>query len=158
MGVSTKVMVSFVKQPDNEHEVEDFKAYWEPKVDKVLIREMISNVGLTPPVLRGLKGAPDRWPCAHFFRRIVINHESDLKACPIDWKQETVVESKTQTSVLDAWHGDHYWTNRIEHLNNLFSFDSACRKCEDWRGTPWNLGYEKVIQSMAMADEVEAQG
>ena len=55
---------------------------------------------------------------------------------------------------MDAWHDDHYWTNRIEHLNNLFSFESACRKCEDWRGTPWNLGYEKVIQSMAMADEV----
>ena len=30
-------MVSFVKQPDNEHEVEAFKTHWEPKVDKVLI-------------------------------------------------------------------------------------------------------------------------
>ncbi len=143
-----KVMVSFVKQEDNIGELESFKNYWGPLVDKVLIREMISNVNLIDmPVTERNKGAK-RWPCPHWFRRIVINYNGVIKACPIDWENGTAYRHISETTVYDAWHSDFYWKNRMEHLNNQFSENSLCLNCNDWEGSPWGLGYEKVVESL----------
>jgi hypothetical protein len=148
LGAPVKVMVSFVKQRANIHELPDFIDYWTPLVDKVLIREMISNVGLNEVSESAFPGWDRRWPCVHFFRRVVINHQGILKACPIDWEQKTAYRSMTETSVYDAWHSYHYWLNRMEHLNDKIPDSRACKPCRDWAGTPWEMGYEKVIAQM----------
>jgi MoaA/NifB/PqqE/SkfB family radical SAM enzyme len=143
-----KVMVSFVKQKENAHEVEAFEKHWEKKVDKVLIRELISNVNQVST--EGSKGAaPEkRWPCAHWWRRMVINFDGKLKPCPIDWTSGTAYKTLDEVSITDAWHSDFFSRHRMEHLNNNFSESSICKNCPDWRGTPWNLGYEKVIRNL----------
>ena len=42
----TKIIVSFVEQKENSHEVDDFKRFWDKKdVDEVLIRKFRSNFG-----------------------------------------------------------------------------------------------------------------
>lgn len=148
LGAPVKVMVSFVKQRANIHELSAFVDYWTPLVDKVLIREMISNVGLNETSESAFPGWDHRWPCVHFFRRVVINHQGVLKACPIDWEQKTVYRSMTETSVYDAWHSHHYWLNRLEHLNDEIPDRRVCKKCKDWAGTPWEMGYEKVIAQL----------
>ena len=57
INATLKVMVSFVKQKDNISELGSFKNYWGAMVDKVLIREMISNVNLIDmPVTERNKG------------------------------------------------------------------------------------------------------
>jgi pyruvate-formate lyase-activating enzyme len=147
LGGSLQIMVSFVKQPANLDEVGEFEAYWGKYIDKVLIREMISNVGLNE--VEGQDSAPKRWPCPHWFRRAVINYDGRLKACPIDWDNRSAYKSLDEVSIYDTWHSDYYWQHRIEHLNNQFSADSICGPCGDWQGTPWDLGYEKVIKNMS---------
>lgn len=140
-----KVMVSFVKQQHNIDELDKFIAHWESLVDKVLVREMISNVNMTPVASQEPINAAIRWPCPHWFRRIVINYEGVIKACPVDWNNATAYRPLSETTLFDAWHSDFYWRNRLEHLNNDFSQGSPCKNCRDWQGSPWNLGYEKVI-------------
>lgn len=147
-----KVIVSFVKQEGNLHEVEAFRARWEGRVDEVVVREMISNVGLNTPSENLWPGWDARWPCAHFFRRVVINHQGLLKACPIDWAQRTVNQPVATHSVLDQWHGDFYWSHRMQHLNDRIAGDSACKACPDWAGTPWDLGYEKIVRRLVPAE------
>ncbi|MEO0650187.1 MAG: radical SAM protein [Planctomycetota bacterium] len=144
-GSPVRVVVSFVKQAANLHEVEAFRARWEPRVDEVVVREMISNVGLNDPTESAWPGWDARWPCAHFFRRVVINHQGTLKACPIDWEQRTVNLPVSAESVVDQWHGDFYWSHRMQHLNDRIVASSACSDCRDWAGTPWDLGYEKIV-------------
>lgn len=144
-GADVKVVVSFVKQEANADEVEEFRAYWEPLVDEVVIREMISNVGLNEPSKNLWPGWDKRWPCAHFFRRVVINHRGELKACPIDWEQKTVNAPISEANVFEQWHGDFYWRHRMQHLNDAILPSSACSECPDWAGTPWELGYEKIV-------------
>jgi len=141
-----KVMVSFVKQSANAHEVEAFRRHWAARVDEVVIREMISNVGLNEPSEVQEPGADSRWPCAHFFRRVVVNHQGVLKACPIDWEQRTTHEHVERASLFEQWHGDFYWRHRMQHLNDRIEPSSACHDCRDWIGTPWELGYEKIIE------------
>ena len=151
-----KVVVSFVEQELNQNEVEEFRRSWTPLVDEVLIREMISNVNLNDVARNDRVGETDRWPCPHYFRRVVINYDGWIKACPIDWKSETRYRSLEETSIYDAWHGDHYWKMRMEHLNGIFSADSACGPCDDWIGTPWTLGYEKMVKRLDIPASAES--
>ena len=145
-----QVMVSFVEQEENRHETKLFEDKWQGRVDRVLIRKMISNVGINaaPDQSDGAAMTAQRWPCPHWFRRIVINYDSQLKACPIDWRNESVVASGADEDIYAVWHGDEYHRHRLQHLNNKFSDDSLCKNCKDWQGTPWSLGYEKVIGKM----------
>jgi pyruvate-formate lyase-activating enzyme len=149
-----KIMVSFVKQSANADEIGAFRAYWAPLVDEVVVREMISNVGLNDPSESLWPGWDARWPCAHFFRRVVINHRGQLKACPIDWEQRTVNQAVTEASLFEQWHGDFYWHHRMQHLNDAIETESACKTCPDWAGTPWDMGYEKIIERLVEPAEV----
>lgn len=152
-GAGVKVVVSFVKQEANRGELEEFRSYWAPRVDEVVIREMISNVGLNEPSENLWPGWDARWPCAHFFRRVVINHQGRLKACPIDWEQRTANEYVADVGIFDQWHGDFYWTHRMQHLNDAIAQESACAACPDWAGTPWELGYEKIVERLVHSEE-----
>ncbi|MFT7485645.1 MAG: pyruvate-formate lyase-activating enzyme [Candidatus Paceibacteria bacterium] len=152
-GADVKVMVSFVKQDSNVDEVDEFREYWSPRVAEVVVREMISNVGLNDPSTSSWPGWDARWPCAHFFRRVVVNHQGLLKACPIDWEQRTVNEHVKQATLFDQWHGDFYWRHRMQHLNDAIVETSACKKCPDWAGTPWDMGYEKIITRLTGSTE-----
>ena len=145
-----KIMVSFVIQDDNKEELDEFVKYWEPKVDKVLIRELHTNVNTVD--VESAKEVPkvERWPCPHWFRRVVINFDGNFKACPIDWENESVFRSVSEVSVYETWHSDFYWKNRMEHLNNRFCDESLCKNCPDWQGTPWDVGYEKVVSGLNM--------
>ncbi len=142
-----KIMVSFVKQADNAGELEAFRRHWSPKVDEVLVREMISNVGINAVTGRKQE-IQGRWPCPHWFRRVVINASGELKACPVDWNDGTVCGPLANLTIYQAWHSLFYRWNRLEQLNNMHSPNSICGPCEDWRGTPWELGYEKVIRHL----------
>ena len=144
-----KIMVSFVKQKENAHELDAFKAYWEPLADKVLVREMHTNVGVNDKTDAEGYGEAGRYPCPHLFRRAVADYAGDLKFCPIDWRGGSKLARAADTSIAAAWHGEDYRKHRMQHLNNVFAADSICRDCEDWKSTPWELGYEKVVGELA---------
>jgi MoaA/NifB/PqqE/SkfB family radical SAM enzyme len=143
-----KIMVSFVKQKENMHEVDSFRKHWEGRVDQVLIREMISNVGLNNIEGSSENEPTERWPCPHWWRRVIINYDGVLKACPIDWQGKLTNAPLDESAVSTQWHDEFYRDYRMQHLNNEHNQDSACNNCRDWRGTPWSLGYEKVIRSL----------
>ncbi len=146
-----RVVTSFVEQAANRHETDAFVAFWQPRVDEVVVRKMISNVGLNEGAHEDWPGWDARWPCAHFFRRVVVNHRGVLKACPIDWEQRTAHRPVAQAGLLEQWHGDFYWKHRMQHLNDAIEPDSACKACPDWAGTPWELGYEKIVRRLVGA-------
>ncbi len=148
-GLTTRTMVSFVKQERNRAEAEAFEQFWRDKVDKVLIREFITNVNAVhDPENENCRVRENRWPCPHVFRRVVVNYEGNLKICPVDWENRTVIGSLESGTVRDIWQGEAYRRIRLNHLNNRFPADSACGGCPDWRGSPWQLGYEKVIRTL----------
>jgi len=141
-----KVMVSFVEQEANRREAAAFKARWRQVADKVLMRSLISNVNLVDT------GADvsqtDRYPCPHPFRRLVVTYDGLYKFCPVDWESRTRVGSVDEEDVEAVWHGPEYARARLEHLNLCFAPGRACKDCTDWRGTPWSMGYEKVVHAL----------
>ncbi|MDD5438833.1 MAG: radical SAM protein [Candidatus Omnitrophica bacterium] len=142
-----KIMVSFVKQTANAEEEDMFRQQWEGKVDRVLIREMISNINLTP--VAGTVPAV-RWPCPHVFRRIVINYDGTIKFCPIDWENKTCYRNIGDTGIYEAWHSPFYRQIRAHHLDGALASGDSCKDCPDWAGSPWHLGYEKVVKKLGV--------
>jgi len=144
-----KIMVSFVKQPDNAHEEEAFRRMWEPLVDMVLFRDFHTNVNATPEGKAEAAAAEThRWPCPHIFRRTILGYDDDMKFCPIDWRGGSVLQPFGREPLEDFWQGDAYHMLRMNHLNDSYAADSFCGPCGDWKATPWSLGYEKVISRL----------
>ena len=148
IGSSLQVMVSFVIQEENIHEVDAFREYWEPLVDKVLIRGVNTNVNLVDTKPIDDTAEDERWPCPHWWRRMVITSDGLLKPCPIDWNNGTAYKHFDEVTIQDAWHSDFFQDHRTQHLNNDFTACSVCKGCKDWTNIPWEMGYEKVIAQM----------
>lgn len=138
---NTKVVVSFVEQPQNSHEAADFDAYWKDQgADYVIIRRLHSCSGAKTE-LAGIRRQNnhmiDRRPCLYPWERIVLNARGDLAFCPSDWVHGSVVADYRQTTILETWRGDFYRGLREAHLSNQYKDYSFCGQCPDWEATRW---------------------
>lgn len=138
---STKVVVSFVEQPQNSHEIADFDAYWKDQgADYVIIRRLHSCSGAKTDLaqLRRLNNSKvERRPCLYPWERIVLNARGDLAFCPSDWVHGSVVADYRQTTILETWRGDFYKGLREAHLSNQYKDYAFCGQCPDWEATRW---------------------
>jgi len=137
----TKIVVSFVEQPDNCNEVEDFIEFWNNAgVDSVVIRRLHSSAGEITQIADSInKGSEDllRYPCLYPWERITLNPRGELCYCPQDWSHGSVICSYNENTIVDIWQGSFYDQLRNAHLTNDFSKFEFCRKCPDWQQTRW---------------------
>lgn len=149
----TKVMVSFVVQKENQHEVEDFRKFWYPLVDQVLIRQLHSALGQAKEEESkelNQAGEIKRFPCPHLWKRLTIDFKGNIKFCAHDWffDTETTI-AKIQTSGLaEAWGGETLAKLREYHMTNNFPKDAICGACNDWASTLWEYGYEHLVDKV----------
>ena len=141
-GSKTKVVVSFVEQPENRQEAQPFGAYWKDQgADSVVIRRLHSCSGqkiefanLRRALLASTKA---RRPCLYPWERILLNARGELAFCPTDWVHGSVVADYRTTTIHDVWQGDFYRNLRAAHLSNDYSSHQFCGQCPDWEGTRW---------------------
>lgn len=146
-NINTKVVVSFVEQKENAHEIEDFKKFWENAgADEVLIRELHSNSGNTKldEFLNKKKEnqLKKRYPCVYPWERIVLNPRGFLSFCPTDWYGKSEVIDYKKTTIKEVWQGNFYKDLRQQHLKNKFC-NNFCKDCPDWSNTNWPHFKEK---------------
>ncbi len=140
---NTKVVVSFVEQPSNRHETEDFERYWKDQgADFVIIRRLHSCSGAVVELADMRRQVQkqqkqQRRPCLYPWERIVVNARGDLAFCPSDWVHGSYVTDYRKTTILDTWQGEFYKNLRAAHLNNEYSKHSFCGACPDWESTRW---------------------
>lgn len=140
-GSHTKVVVTFIEQPQNRHEVEDFKGFWEEAgADYVIIRRLHSNAGLSEEQARLMREdnlRKLRRPCLYPWERIILNPRGWLSFCPADWTHGSTMVDYRHTTILKTWQGDFYQRLRTAHLTNDFSEFPFCGQCPDWAATRW---------------------
>jgi len=122
-----------------------FKRFWEPIVDKVLIRNFADTKGLV-----GQKKQCDskfRRPCVVPFTRIVVDYDGNIRFCPDDWKKESVIGNIENMTIKEAWQSDKMKQLRENHLNEKFC-DTPCDYCTDWQAIDWDNDYLKVIKDL----------
>ncbi len=137
----TKVVVSFVEQPQNANEVQDFERYWKDAgVNYVVIRRLHSHSGAIIKVAdinRKKQQAEARRPCLYPWERVTINARGDLAFCPSDWVHGSFVADYRETTIHAEWQGEFYQSLRKAHLSNDYRNHGFCSDCPDWASTRW---------------------
>lgn len=140
-GARTRVVVSYVEQPENQHETDAFERFWrEAGAHDVVVRRRHSAAGAVITVaslLRERAARAPRRPCVYPWERVVLNPRGMLCFCPADWTHgSTVVDFRTAT-IAETWHGAFYESLRAAHRSNDYNHHAFCEQCPDWQETRW---------------------
>ncbi|MDB6093182.1 MAG: radical protein [Verrucomicrobia bacterium] len=140
-GSSTKIVVSYIEQPQNKHETDQFEKFWHAEgAHQVVVRRMHSAAGAVgdlAEVLRGQLGDAKRYPCLYPWERLCINPRGELQYCPQDWVHGSALFDLRNITIKAAWQSESYRALREAHLKNDFSRHKFCGQCPDWAGTRW---------------------
>jgi MoaA/NifB/PqqE/SkfB family radical SAM enzyme len=157
---NTKVVVSFVEQPQNIDEANEFENYWYDKgADSVVIRRLHSCSGAIESLAQTRRQNLtdiERRPCLYPWERVVINARGDLAFCPSDWEHGSYIENYANTTIHDTWQGEFYKSLREAHLTNNYLAHSFCGQCPDWESTRWpheGRSYADMITDLKGAAE-----
>lgn len=157
---ATKVVVSYVEQPENRHETADFEKFWKDSgADSVVIRRLHSCSGAKTDlaeVRRVSNQALVRRPCLYPWERIVLNARGDLAFCPSDWVHGSFVADYRDTSILETWRSDFYQSLRAAHLRNQYAGHPFCGQCPDWEATRWPFegrSYANMVEELSVASD-----
>jgi MoaA/NifB/PqqE/SkfB family radical SAM enzyme len=158
----TKVVVSYVEQPQNMHETSQFESYWKDQgADYVVIRRLHSCSGAKPELaeLKRMENSKiTRHPCLYPWERIVINARGDLAFCPSDWVHGSFVKNYRDTTILETWQGEFYKGLREAHLKNEYKNYQFCGQCPDWESTRWpgqGRSYADMVEEFIGSAEME---
>jgi pyruvate-formate lyase-activating enzyme len=137
----TRVVVSFVEQPENAEETVMFERFWrEAGAADVAIRHLHSAAGAVIEVadlMRRWSASQRRRPCVYPWERIVLTPRGTLAFCPADWTHGSTLTDYRMTTIAELWASDPYAALRQAHLTNDFGTHPFCGQCPDWRETRW---------------------
>lgn len=151
----TKVIVSFIEQPENTLEVEDFKSFWTDQgADYVVVRKLHSAAGTIDSIaeeMRIRQSSNQRRPCLYPWERIILNPRGFLTFCPADWEHKSSIADFREVSISEIWQSPFYKKLRQAHLENNFEDCTACRNCPDWEMVVWpdeGCSYAEMITKL----------
>ncbi len=141
LGLSTKIVTSYVEQPKNTHETQDFEKFWKAEgADFVVVRRLHSAAGCNPDVAAKMSASlsgTKRKPCVYPWERIVLGPSGSLAFCPADWTHGSLFIDYRQTTIKETWQGEFYNKLREAHLKNDFKNHKFCGQCPDWSVVRW---------------------
>jgi MoaA/NifB/PqqE/SkfB family radical SAM enzyme len=159
LGRKTKIVVSYIEQPQNRHETADFERYWkEQGADYVVIRRLHSAAGAVVGVAEEMRRANlgvRRRPCVYPWERVLLNPRGNLAFCPADWTHGSTVVDYSTTTIREVWQGEFYAKLRQAHLDNDFSQHGFCGQCPDWKETRWpaeGRAYADMVEELRSSD------
>lgn len=152
----TKVVVSFIEQPDNTAEIPEFEKLWRAEgAHQVVVRRLHTNACSTTrlvPLLAQLPPSGPRRPCLYPWERILLVPSGHLAFCPQDWIHASVLADYATTTIQETWQGEAYRKLRDAHLANDYTRHGFCAQCPDWAMTRWpgqGLSYADLVQNVA---------
>lgn len=149
----TRIMVNMINQKLVADEVADFKKYWEPLVDFVLVRTLhtaTKQVNQAEVQERMESEQPQRHACAHLWKRLTIDFALNVKFCAHDWYDETVLSKLGEGGIGAVWFSQRLNEIRQAHLRHDYQSVPVCAGCPDWAASPWDYGYEEIIRKMGV--------
>jgi len=140
-GAPTRVAVSYIEQPDNLHETDDFRRFWsDAGAHSVAIRRLHSASGAVirvAEVMRRQAASAERRPCVYPWERVVLTPRGTLAFCPSDWTGGSSLVPYETTTIAELWRSERYAALRRAHLSGDYSGHAFCGQCPDWQETRW---------------------
>ncbi|NLI76676.1 MAG: radical SAM protein [Candidatus Riflebacteria bacterium] len=151
-GAKTKILVTFIEQPANCHEVGPFTNFWkEQGIEQIIIRRLHSAAGAVKwraDAQHSRQMGRERRPCIYPWERVLISPRGEIAYCPADWSHASTVADFREKTIAETWCGKFYQALREAHLKNSFSCFPFCSQCPDWEEVRWpdeGRGYGDLI-------------
>ena len=149
----TRIVVSYIEQPENAAETGDFERFWrDAGADAVAIRRLHSASGAVIPVadlMRRRVESVARRPCVYPWERVVLNPRGMLCFCPADWTHSSTMVDYRTANIAETWRGAFYEGLRAAPRADDYSAHGFCGQCPDWQDTRWpddGPSYASLIQ------------
>lgn len=130
------VAVSFVKQRDNEQDLDGFVEFWEGKVDYLLIREYLTPVlpGTAhyedkSKMFSGARHTVDDFKCTKPWQRLVVRHDGTLLPCCTFQGAFLPVGNLNGQSIEEVWTSPKMRGLREMHRLGQFRRNKICEAC-----------------------------
>lgn len=149
----TRLLVSFVDQAGNHEEARQFQQFWEPLVDRVMIRKLHSASGrIKQDEVRARIEADrqDRYPCPHLWKRLIVDVAGNIKYCATDWGTASALGTIEDSSLMSVWQGKELRDLRDQHVHGDYTACEKCSECSDWASSRWDWGYERIVDLLIM--------
>ena len=130
------VRVSFCVTSLNEHELEDFLAFWRPVVDFFSIQHYGNT--FTGPYARKRSVLfpshylydPGETPrCGQPWKRVMVRHNGDVIPCCDASGLDLVIGNIRQNSLAEIWQGRPAQAIRDLHFQGHYEKNPICRQC-----------------------------
>lgn len=151
----TRVVVSYVEQPENRGETAAFERFWrDAGAADVVVRRMHSAAGAVIPIatlMRQRTAAIARRPCVYPWERVVLTPRGTLAFCPADWTHGSSLADYRTTTIAELWQGPQYRALRDAHRTNDYRAHDFCGQCPDWQETRWpheGASYATLVEQM----------
>ncbi len=122
--------VSFVVNKNNHHEMQNFKEFWEDKVDLVDFQNFSALEGYTenlcPPGFKPI--IIDDFVCNSPWQQVVIRANGDVLPCCSLYGAHVVLGNISNSSIYDIWNGEIMNTLREELMKGQYTRE-ACQRC-----------------------------
>lgn len=125
---NVRVLVSFSRMPENEHEEKEFIKFWQKKVDDV----QIFNVSKSFKKYKDSKiVTPQRnKTCSVIWKILGIYWNGDVPICITDLNGDFIVGNLKDQSIVEIWNGKQFSSVRNLHRKNQFKKIPLCSKCD----------------------------
>ena len=131
------VIMSFLVFPENEHEIEDWKAYWGPRADEIMVwrphnyggsqqGEKVAYITWSRTATSGVRS------CGRPFRGDpFVRVNGDISVCCYDFNHKLVVGNLFEHSMIDILSGDSLAKVKAIHEAEAFSrCGLLCEGCD----------------------------
>jgi len=128
------IQCQFSIMQENQHEVEQFKEYWEARGAEVKTRNMLSWTNSGDVVANNLDYETEfRIACPWAMNTMAIHENGNVVTCAVDYEGKTVIGNVKDMSLQELWQ-KHYNKVRQPHLENRWQdIPEICKSCPDWQ-------------------------
>ena len=137
-----KLFVQFVVSDINEHEVEDFKAFWRKQGINVKVRPKVSWAGLVEATNLSKNEQVSRKPCYWLMQTINICADGHVALCSVDVHCRVKCGNANEQSIKELWQGQLKDYRTMHREGTFEDLPEMCRACSDWQS-----GYADFILS-----------
>ncbi|MBF0231430.1 MAG: radical SAM protein [Desulfamplus sp.] len=126
-----KVGVNFVKMTLNEHEMQEFRDYWNQRVDFVVIQEFMTPD--TEGEYETLKGKTQKpvsdFKCNQPWQRLYIRGNGEVTPCCAMFSSYLKLGNLDSDSLYDLWNSKEAKELRKLHADGRYYENPICLKC-----------------------------
>lgn len=119
---------NFVLMKMNEHELDDFMAFWEGKVDYVVIQQLVNfNFNITNKATCGV--VAKRFRCPQIFQRLIIRADGTVVPCCSGFGEKMPLGNVFTDSIKSIWKSKQEAKLREIHKKGEYYKNAICLEC-----------------------------